>query len=285
MRAPWEALHAGLDRSVRTVKANQVFEEIRRGSAALGRFVDVTSLLVHLTSKEGDLTEKNRIYGALVGAAQGGGAGGQLAISIAMLGLWPGLDRTFRRSIAFVDAETPEAAAVELTAEISERFTILVGDTDLGKVNRVAASLVRGTFRDVLEARHQQWRDASRRGEMPEDDKIAGPPLREPSDLGLAPGHAGDEELGAVRRWLETVIGRDSELVMAVVVEGDNQREAADRIGLTHEAARKRFQTAMRRLREHFDVAEQALSQLGRVPGISPTPRNDNKEVAECQTT
>lgn len=44
------------------------------------------------------------------------------------------------------------------------------------------------------------------------------------------------------------MIGDDADLVVAVVIVGESQREAAGRLGISHDAARKRYQRSMVRL-------------------------------------
>ncbi|MFN7702522.1 MAG: hypothetical protein ACK5U8_31860, partial [Deltaproteobacteria bacterium] len=62
----------------------------------------------------------------------------------------------------------------------------------------------------------------------------------------------------------------DAELLLAVLVLDETQREAGERLGLTHDAARKRFQRALGRLREHLATS---LSHSGRESRVCP-PRN-----------
>lgn len=253
MRAQWESLHAGLVRSVRSLKHGVLFDRLREQHKALGRFADATSLLAYLTSRDGDLDEKDVIYASLVASAQARGVTSELAIAILMLGLWPGLDAIYRRCFHLFDGDAADVAA-ELASELSVRFTMIVGSADLTQINRVAATLIMNTKREVVEGRRRVWKDDAHHGELPEDDAFVdgAAAAREPSDLGMAPGHSADEERTAICRCLTAVVGRDAELVIAVVIDGENQREAGERLGLNHETARKRFQTAMGRIREHF---------------------------------
>jgi len=246
MRAHWEALHAGLVRSVRSLKHGLLFDRLRERHEALGRFADATSLLAHLTSRDGDLDEKDLIYASLVESAQARSATGELAIAILMLGLWPGLDAIYRRCFHLFDGEE---AAAELTSEISAQLAAVVDRANLTQIRRVAATLVLNTKREIIDARHRLWKGDALYDELPEDDQLvdAGASAQcGPSDLGIVPGHSADEEREAMRRWLEDLVGRDAALVIAVVIDGENQREAGERLDLNHETARKRFQTAMR---------------------------------------
>ena len=79
-----------------------------------------------------------------------------------------------------------------------------------------------------------------------------------------------DEDVAVLRAWLEPIVGADAELLLAVLVLDETQREAGERLGLTHDAARKRFQRALGRLREHLATS---LSHSGRESRVCP-PRN-----------
>jgi hypothetical protein len=70
MRATWEALHVGLERSVRSLQAAQVFQQAKQQCPVLDGFDEPMKLLAHLTSKAGDLDQKDRILGSLVTLVQ-----------------------------------------------------------------------------------------------------------------------------------------------------------------------------------------------------------------------
>jgi RNA polymerase sigma-70 factor (ECF subfamily) len=162
-----------------------------------------------------------------------------------------------------------DSDAAELSSEIAGHFIELVGTVDLSKINRLAATLVWNTHRRVVEARYRKWWE-ERHEELPCDYDV----------VGIPPGRSFDEEVGAIGRWLESIVGRDAGLVIAVAIEGENQREVGKRCGLSHEVARKRYQAAKRRLRDHFRVDEEALSQFDRLDRISGSNR---QEAAKCK--
>jgi RNA polymerase sigma-70 factor (ECF subfamily) len=278
MRASWEALHAGLDRSVRTLQADQAFQQAKQQHPALAEFDEPKQLVAHLTSKAGDLDEKDRILGTLVTLVQRR-EHHDLASALLWLGLWPGLDAVYRRRLRHF-LEQPD----ELIAELAEAFTKLVERLDLTAVRRVAATLVRSTERDVMDRRKRRWAEANRdlEGEPNEPlrdlegdifsaswfDKVS---LQRwaASDHDL-PSLSFDEDVAVLRAWLEPIVGPDAELLLAVLVLDETQREAGERLGLSHEAARKRFQRALGRLREHL---ASSLSHSGRASRVCP-PRN-----------
>jgi DNA-directed RNA polymerase specialized sigma24 family protein len=278
MRASWEALHAGLDRSVRTLQADQAFQQAKQLHPALAGFDEPKKLVAHLTSKAGDLDEKDRILGTLVTLVQRR-EHHEVASALLWLGLWPGLDAVYRRRLRHF-RDQPD----ELVAELAEAFTALVERLDLTAVHRVAATLVRSTERDVMDHRKRRWAEVNHglEGEANE-------PLRDleggifsaswfdkaslqrwaASDHDL-PSLSFDEDVAVLRAWLEPIVGADAELLLAVLVLDETQREAGERLGLTHDAARKRFQRALGRLREHLATS---LSHSGRESRVCP-PRN-----------
>lgn len=249
MRAHWEALHESLARAVRSLEAARKFNEARQRKRALERFADAISLLEYLTSKSGDLDEKDAIYGALIELAQARGEEADLAMTLAWLGLWPALDAIFRRRLRYF-RDAPE----ELVSEIASCFTSQVRRAVLSRISRVAATLTRNTERDVREGRQAAWADAARRTDLPDDHEFADPvPPPEPSELGLPADLDPEEEVAALRALLVPIVGDDADLVIGAAIYGDSQHELADQLGITHEAARKRFQRALARLRTRFE--------------------------------
>ena len=248
MRAHWEALHESLARAVRTLEAARQFNEARKRKQALARFADAISLLAYLTAKSGDLDEKDAIYAALIELVQERGGGADLAMSIAWLGLWPALDAIFRRRLRHFRA--PE----ELVSEIASCFTSQVQRADLSRISRVAATLTRNTERDVRDGRQATWAEEARRADLPEDRELGGPvPPPELSELGLPADLGPEAEVAAIRALLVPIVGDDTDLVIGAAIYGDSQHELADQLGITHEAARKRFQRALARLRVRFE--------------------------------
>lgn len=247
MRASWEALHAGLVRSVRSLQAEQSFTTIKRHYVVLARFDDIDALITFLTSKRGELADKDTILGVLAALVHDV-EHRELAIPLLWLGLWPGLDGVHRRRTRhFLDA--PD----ELVSEIASAFIEQVYALDLHRVHRVAATLVRSTERRVLEGRAREWAETNTvqpRGETWALQEP--PPMWRGSRLGLLPTVDAEADLAALRAWLEAAVGEDAELVLAVLVLDETQREAGARLGLSHAAARKRFQRAIGRLREQF---------------------------------
>jgi DNA-directed RNA polymerase specialized sigma24 family protein len=250
VRARWEGLHAALVGSVTTLPAANQFQDLRRSEPALAPFDCAATLIAHLTRREGDLDRKDQIYAVLVRAVQARAPCSRLAHALLWCGLWPGLDRVYRRRLRYF-ARDPD----ELTEAISVAFTALVGRIDLASVHRIAATLVRSTDRDVMYERQrvpiELAADATGLGEAP---AWVAPAAREPD--GIRPtGLSFAGELAALRARLAPVIGSDADLVLAVLVLDTDQREAAALLGLSHDAARKRLQRALRRLRTYLQIA------------------------------
>ena len=252
MRAGWEALHTSLVRSVRSLTADKNFNTLKEIESGLRRFTGPIGLLDFLTSKGGSLDDKDDIYRALVTVAQRGDPESELATSLLWLGLWPGLDAVFRRALGFYFA-APE----ELVSDIGDRFTYSIHRADLSRIRRVAATLTRNTERDVRNGRLDERDEQARRAEMPSDDcAVLADTHPEPdaaSTLGLMRGLPPAREIAAIRDWLTPIVGADADLVIGAAIYGEHQSELGDRLGITHAAARKRFQRAIKRIRQRLE--------------------------------
>jgi len=266
MRSTWEALKQSLVRSVGTLGAKSQFKELKKRWMPLARFSDAEALLAYLNSTTGDLDEKDAIYAALVRLAQDRRDDAELAAAIAWLGLWPALDGIYRRRLRDFIGE-PEA----LVSELGARFTLVLHGADLARVRRVAATLVRNVERDVREDRKRAWAEERRRADLPqesdhdpEDDDWTGDdrrvlvsPLlrtRGVSELGLPPRLDPAEDIEALRDLLLDIVGEDADLVLGATVYGLTQREVGERLGLSHDATRKRYQRAIERIRQHLEA-------------------------------
>lgn len=288
MRARWEALHAALDRSVRSLQAEQAFQQARQ-HPALARFDQPFEVVEYLASKGGDLDEKDRLLGVLVTLVQRR-EHHELVSGLLWLGLWPGLDAVYRRRQRNFRGQ-PE----ELIAELADVFTGIIERLDLKVVHRVSATLVRSTARDLIDRRRRVWADADRivyrdtfEPVRDQDDRIIvashldrlaraeWEASQAEAPLGLTQGLSFEDDVAELRVWLTEIIGADAELLLAVLVLDENQREAAQRLGLSHDAARKRFQRALGRLREHLASSLSHSDLAGRV--CLPTNRMNRPE-------
>jgi RNA polymerase sigma-70 factor (ECF subfamily) len=262
MRAHWEALQESLALTILTSQAQQAFTQAREVHETLAPFAEPGLLVSFLRNDQGDLDQKDQILATLVTMVQRH-EHRELASALLWLGLWRGLDAAYGRRIKHF-ASQPQ----ELVAEIADVFTAHVHRISFETVKRVAATLVRNTERDVMDRRKKLWaEDARIRENKAEprafDDFIQGTEIgnvaldhwttpRAESVLGLIPGMGFDYDIAALRACLEPVVGEDAELLVAVLVLEETQREAGERLGLSHDAARKRFQRALVRVREYL---------------------------------
>ncbi|QNT69126.1 sigma-70 family RNA polymerase sigma factor [Defluviicoccus vanus] len=237
--------------SLEPLTVKMQFDALRQARPELRGFVEPSALLDHLYDLSVDRDEKDRALAGLVTVAQGADPARELAVILLWLALWPGLDALYRRLWRHF-----AAAPDELVSEISERFIAGIHRLDLGRVRRIAATLLMNVERDIRADLRKSWAEAARRDELPEDgteiDSAAGtmpPTVRPDSVFGLPPGVDADIAAAMIRETLAAMIGDDADLVVAVVIVGEGQREAGGRLGISHDAARKRYQRSMDRLR------------------------------------
>jgi RNA polymerase sigma-70 factor (ECF subfamily) len=216
-----------------TLSFQRNFDAVRRAQAALAPFRDPAALLDGLHRSSGNSDDKNLILTVLVEAAQGDGPTSDCALTMLLLALWPGLDAIRRRSIW-----RRIGSADEITSDVLARTTEAVRGLDLGRVNRIAATILRNVERDMIRARQ---RDAARErlaSDIEPDDV--------PADLAGQQPAAEDAHL---QDDLRKLIGADALLVIRVAIEGFSQAEVAIELGLSETAARKRYQRAMCKLK------------------------------------
>ena len=143
MRSEWEALHRGLVRTISSRQAERLFDGLRRRREVLSRFDAAGELVEYLVHPGGDLDAKDRILTELATEAVGGPAA-SVAMTLLLLGLWPGLDAVFGRRTRFCRDRTDDLAA-DMIACFTDQVRLLRPD----RVHRVAATLVRSTERNV----------------------------------------------------------------------------------------------------------------------------------------
>ncbi|MDN2584056.1 sigma-70 family RNA polymerase sigma factor [Aquibium sp. ELW1220] len=237
MSFAWHEIRDHLMHSSSNLHFQRSFDAVRRGQAALAPFRDPATLLDGLHRTPGDPARKNLILAALVGAAQGDGPTSDCALTMLLLALWPGLDAIRRRSIW-----RRLGTADEVASDVLARMTEAVRGLDLGRVNWIAATVLRNVERDMIRARQRDTARDSLASDIDTDE------VADSGDNGI--GAAGYARLnGAVRKLL----GDDALLVIRVAIEGFSQAEVAGGLGLTEAAARKRYQRAMHKLRDALD--------------------------------
>ena len=249
MRSCWDALRSSVVRKVRSTQAEDEFAKVKEGQVALAPFASLADVAALLAGPS-CLDEKDAVYAALVRIVQGRGAGAALASALLWFGLWPGLNAIFSRRVCGF----PDGPAA-LVSEISWQFTNLIERLDFGAVRRFAATLVHSTERGLLEQRERLSRAAATEQELDEEE-LAAPAPEAPGlsrDFAL-PGDGGVETL---RAWLVGIAGVDADLIIGSVVQGVRLRALGQERGASHEAARKRLQRALARVREHLQQQSQ----------------------------
>jgi len=220
-----------------TLHFQRNFDAIRHVQAALAPFRDPAALLDGLHRTSGDQGQKNLILATLVEVAQSDGSVSDCALTMLLLALWPGLDAIRRRSIW-----RRLGTADEVASDVLARTTEVVRRLDLGRVNWIAATVLRNVERDMIRVRQRdQARERLASGADPDEVADSG-------ESGI--GATGYEQLNRIVRKL---LGGDALLVIRVAIEGFSQAEAGAELGLTEAAARKRYQRAMRRLHDALE--------------------------------
>ena len=230
----WHELRDHLTASSSTFSFQRGFDAIRRAQAPLKPFSDPAAMLDALHRSSGDPGKKNLILIALISAAQGTGNASDCALTLLLLALWPGLDAIRHRSI-WRRLGTQD----EVTSDVLARTIEAVRGLDLGQVNWIAATVLRNVERDMVRARKRQAERESLSSGIEPDEVSA-------DQMGLQ----SQPEDAALPRNLQKLLGADALLVIRVAIEGYSQIEAGAELGLTEAAARKRYQRALRKLRD-----------------------------------
>ena len=229
MSFTWHEIHEQLLRTSSTLGFQRNFDTVRHRHQPLTRFRDPAGLLDALHRGSAGSDKKNLLLTKLVETAQSDRPEADCAAILLLLALWPGLDAVLRRA-KWRRLGTPG----DLTADILARATVAVRCLELGRVNRIAATILRNIERDLVRTHQKEVERARLRA------------ATDPDELAVDTCESSPERL---HRALLLVIGADAGLVLRVAVEGFSQAEVAVELGLSEAAARKRYQRATRRLR------------------------------------
>jgi RNA polymerase sigma-70 factor (ECF subfamily) len=216
-----------------------------------------------MASRSPDLDAKDRVLACLVESVHAAPGQGGVATALLWLSLWPALDRAFRRQVRQQRPE--EVDPGEIVSAIWDGFWLAVDRADLGRIHRVAATLTRNTERILQEAKARDADGRRRTGELPEDDcfESTEPPVTsDPSPWWFPPGLSREDEAERLRDFVVGIVCGDAELVIGAAVYDESHRELAERLGITHEVARKRYIRAIKRLRTHIEKSTRRLSQF-----------------------
>jgi len=253
MPSQWKQEHERLVRSLKSGTTPEAFAALRVQCPSLAPFPDLEAVLAVLTAPSADVNEKNAIYLDLMREVQQGAKERELAMGLLWVGFWPGLGGACRRRGAG-GRESPE----EVLSAVVDGFVHAVDAADLSRMQKPALSLLRNARRDAWR-RGQPRRDSAGKRLDPDDDEPVDEALAErtarTSALGLPTGLPTEKEIEALREWLRRTLGGDddADLVIGAVVLEESHAELAARLGITHPAARKRFERVMKRLRRHLE--------------------------------
>lgn len=233
MSSSWSALHARLTRSVHRHSALTTFSTLLPQNDRIGPFREPAQLLAWLHSWGPDPESKNKVLLRLLRKACGDPPGSDLAVELLVLALWPGLC-TLRHRLRGL---APDGT---LEADLVSQLTIGIRSANPERIERVAATLLRNLERDL---RRAYLRDANRRNTTCDCEGLDAADSIEQMD-----------RPEAIAAAAASALGEDGVLLTAVHIAGFSQKEAATLLGISHDAARKRCQRAMRRLKK-FDGA------------------------------
>ena len=260
----WNSIHQSLVRSSSTLAFSPAFATMRERHPALAQFSDVSALLDHLHRAPASADEKNDVLAALISVAQSGTAASDIAITVVLLALWPGLDAVFHRLSHRVEA--PD----ELPSLVLDHAVEQVRRLDLQAVRRIAATVLMNVERDV--ARVDLRERNTRRLSVELDPDLI--------------GDNGSETCGTPDLLVRDVVrhaGEDGRLVVRVAIEGFSQAELAAEIGISEPAARKRYQRAAHRLRTVFsDGMSRSVPPSGFSHSSAHALKKEGTETMTC---
>ncbi|HXT99650.1 MAG TPA: hypothetical protein VN903_01570 [Polyangia bacterium] len=249
MRTRWEELHAGLLRSIDGRASVESFAELQGRSPALAPFSGPVAVADFLVNRRNGIARRDRVLRCLVEETRGGRAK-RTALAIVLLGLWPALDAIFRKRSHLFQRE-----AHDIEMEIIEHLIAQVQRIDLARVACLAATLVRNTERDVVDARVRE-RTRAAKSDAVTPDAIVAPAIDDElvaaSRFGLSVGQSEAQHVTALRSWLQSAVGHDADLVVEAVINQRSRVELAASLKISHAAARKRLERALDRARHAF---------------------------------
>lgn len=233
MRTSWSAFHLQFLTFCHRRSAEQLFQAMQLRHAVLADAPCIDALLERQHGAVVPSALRHPVVRALAVEVQTNGPASELAAIILILTLWPGLDAVRNR----LWRDWPQERE-ELADEILGHIAIGIRRLDLASVQKVAATLIMNTERDLRRAFLD--RKAQRRIELPMYDRL---------HVVTAPAFEdGAFDVDTLRDRLYPILGRETGLFLRMMILGETQAEAGLALGLSHGAARKRHQRAMTKL-------------------------------------
>lgn len=234
MRASWVALHTSLTRVLNRRSAETAFQMMGESDPVLARFTSIASLMEHQHAQGGDPATSFGVIRSLVIASQSDRDYRSTAHMMVVLALWPGLDAVLWRL-----ARGFPAARHDLPADILTRVSEAILSVDLARVTAVLSTILRNVERDIRrDLINQRVRDQASR---PIDDWAVGHMAGAKIVVDPVDDHVMADHVKALKP-------DDARLLRRVFILGETQEEAGRSLGLSHTAARKRFQRAIAKL-------------------------------------
>jgi hypothetical protein len=234
MRAKWNSLHEQLVAHTSHLGFQKAFDRLRQSDPALKRFPDVAAVLDHQQQGHTGHDARREAISALIRAAQS--VEPEAATLVLILALWPGLDAIYARLGRYARGDSA-ALASQLVSGVSDGILTC----DLTRVRQPAATLLRNLERDMQ-------RDLLRRYKRQNSHEVFDEFTVEPLNDAELVGPEAALDAASLKRNLRNILGTDADLVLAVLIEGLTQAEAATRFGIRPDATRKRYQRAIQKL-------------------------------------
>lgn len=271
MHAPWQSFREEL-RSLHRSKRNLVrFQRLRR------RFTEIPTtpeeVVEFLSARDGDREARARMLRVLIRVVHDRGPDADLAMAMLFLGRWRDLDLIHGRWRRAFNGD-PE----ELVSMIRTAFTSTVLSMDLERSRNPEASLSLSTERTLKEwwAKERRRREATSDG-TDETERLPDPDSVERGTAsGLPAAMTAWSRLEALDRIARRAVGGDVEIVYAVDLVGHDLGEVATQMGISREAAKKRYQRAKARIARALLEAD-----LGPCPHLTSGPATPGCEGDE----
>jgi hypothetical protein len=271
----WEKLKTEIERAVQAGEKDGTFDEVKTLVAACGRFETTAELLAFQRDRENrDFETRDAVLGGLLVLAKDAGSATGFARCLAMLCVWPVLTATYRHYR--FHHESNRAAISNLYDAVLDE----IGEWPAER-RKVAANFTLNVRRRVKAALQADMEYEIRLGDAAQQLPL------------------GDfEETGLIRFWKTTTFHRAplpsaSEVAAALVqecrmcpvsatvvaerlVNKCSLREAGEKAGISHGAARHRWRTALRRMQRTLagnERAKKAAEMEAEDRDGSPSPR------------